>query len=176
MEKEKWLPVVGYEGRYYVSNLGRVKNSYGKVLRPDTRPKTGYRYIILCNGTGTFHANIHRLVAQAFIPNPENLPIINHKNENPADNRAENLEWCTQSYNVRVSSKHQKTYRAIIQKDLNGNFVARHKSIHEAARAMNRPDIATHICRCAQAYSGVEKWKKHKSVHGYIWEYENITI
>lgn len=174
MRKEKWLPVVGYEGRYFVSNIGRVKNAYGKILRADTRLKTGYKYVILRNGTSGFHANIHRLVAMAFIPNPDNLPIINHKNENRADNRAENLEWCTQSYNLRVSTKFQGLYRSILQKDKAGKVIGRYASIHEAARTIGNPNIATSICRCARIRAGLKEGYSQTTVYGFIWEYEKL--
>lgn len=174
MRKEKWLPVVGYEGRYFISDHGRVKNAYGKILRSDTRLKTGYKYVILRNGTSGFHANIHRLVALAFIPNPDNLPIINHKNENRADNRVENLEWCTMSYNIRVSTKFQETFRAIIQKNKSGEIIGKHASIHEAARAIGKPQSATAICKCARVRAGLKNGNPDMTVYGFIWEYERL--
>lgn len=174
MSKEKWLPVVGYEGRYFVSSVGRVKNSYGKMLRADTRLKTGYKYVILRNGTSGFHANIHRLVAMAFIPNPDNLPIINHKNENRADNRVENLEWCTYEHNLRVSAKFQDSFCSIIQKDKSGQIVGRYASIREAARAIGKPNSATAICRCARIRAGLKHGFPETTVYGFIWEYERL--
>jgi len=174
MRKEKWLPVVGYEGRYFVSNVGRVKNSYGKILRADTRLKTGYKYVILRNGTSGFHANIHRLVAMAFIPNPDNFPIINHKNENRADNRVENLEWCTYAHNLRVSAKFQDSFCSIIQKDKSGQIVGRYASIREAARAIGKPNSATAICRCARIRAGLKHGFPETTVYGFIWEYERL--
>lgn len=172
MNKEKWLPVVGYEDRYFVSDKGRVKNAYGKILRDDTRLNTGYKYVILRNGESGFHANIHRLVATAFIPNPKKLPIINHINEDRGDNRAENLEWCTYSYNLRASKKFKKKFRAIVQKEKNGKRIAVYESIHEAARAMGNPACATAICRCARIRAGIKNGYPNATVMGYIWEYE----
>ena len=174
MNSENWLPVVGYEGRYYVSNLGRVKNAYGKILRDDTRLKTGYKYVVLRDGKKGFHANIHRLVAMAFIPNPNNLPIINHKNENRSDNRVCNLEWCSQSYNLRVSTKIQEKFRAIVQKNKLGEIVGKYASIHEAARAIGKPNSATAICKCARVRAGIKNGYPDMTVYGFIWEYERL--
>jgi hypothetical protein len=109
--EEIWKDIKGYEGYYQVSNLGRVK-SVARVIQRKSKPytvkekilkarpdKDGYKYLVLCVNCKTKTTSIHRLVAQAFIPNPDNLPCINHKDENPANNNVENLEWCTYSYN-----------------------------------------------------------------------------
>lgn len=109
--EEIWKDIKGYEGYYQVSNLGRVK-SVARVIQRKSKPytvkekilkarpdKDGYRYLVLCVNCKTKTTSIHRLVAQTFIPNPDNLPCINHKDENPANNNVENLEWCTYSYN-----------------------------------------------------------------------------
>lgn len=173
MQKEVWKPVKGYEGRYEVSSIGRVRNRYGKILSADKRLGTGYMYVILRDGEKGFHANIHRLVAQAFIPNPQNLPIINHINEIRDDNRVENLEWCTQSYNRNISSKFKKTFRKIIQKNLKGEVIAIHESIHIAARSVGKKEGATAICKCARVRAGIKKGFKGITAFGYIWEYHN---
>lgn len=99
---ELWKPVVGFEGLYEVSNLGRVKtlakkhNNYtDKLLKPIKNP-FGYVYVML---SGRKHIFVHRLVAQAFILNKLNKPFVNHKNGDKEDNRHCNLEWCTRSEN-----------------------------------------------------------------------------
>lgn len=90
---ERWEYVPGYAGRYRVSDQGRVQSMLtGRVLQP-TRSGNGYRKVTLCGGGVKRHRNIHRLVAEAFIPNPENKPEINHKDGNKANNAADNLEW-----------------------------------------------------------------------------------
>jgi len=113
---EEWRPVVGFEGLYEVSNLGRVKslpkysNSKGypqlrkeKILKPFFTGKyRNYYSVRLLDGK---QYKVHRLVAQAFIPNPNNLPIVNHKDENPQNNMEDNLEWCDNAYNVKYSAK-----------------------------------------------------------------------
>lgn len=105
---EIWKDIEGYEGMYQVSNMGRVKSltrkvwNYtkpGRILKPGAK-ENGYLHVGLSNGLNVEkHAHVHRLVAKAFIPNPNNYPEVNHKNMNKADNRVENLEWCTPRYN-----------------------------------------------------------------------------
>lgn len=109
---EEWKSIPGYEGLYEVSSYGRVKSlnryvkvkskSYrlqkGKMLSP-IKNKYGYLQVFLCCNGKYKIISVHRLVAQAFIPNPDNLPIINHKDEDKTNNRVENLEWCNAKYN-----------------------------------------------------------------------------
>lgn len=105
---DEWRPVVGYEGLYEVSNTGKVRSlnymkrkGYVKELKPNT-DKDGYKTYALSNGK-TLTKKAHRLVAKAFIPNPDAYPIINHLNGIKDDNRVENLEWCTRSHNSQHS-------------------------------------------------------------------------
>ena len=118
MEQEIWKDIKGYEGAYQVSNLGRVRSltrkvktfngvrtSKGQLLKP-LKTNTGYYRVDLKQNQKDKYMSIHRLVAEAFIPNPNNYPIINHKDNNPQNNCVENLEWCTQSYNVKYAYKY----------------------------------------------------------------------
>lgn len=116
---EIWKPVKNYEGLYEVSNIGRVRSltryvtnydinnkNYskrlyiGKIIK-GTIQKTGYKRVILSNGKQKDYKFVHQLVAESFIPNPENKSCINHKNGRKLDNRANNLEWCTYKENNR---------------------------------------------------------------------------
>lgn len=87
-----------------MSNLGRVKNKHGRILKPEIR--TGYYSVDLRKNGKRYKFRIHRLVAEAFIPNLDSLPMINHKDENKLNNIASNLEWCDSTYNTHYS-KHQ---------------------------------------------------------------------
>ena len=111
-EKEIWRPVVGYEGLYEVSNFGRVRSidrivpyknggvqfKRRKILSQKT-DKDGYKHVTLCVNNKLKTYMVHRLVAIAFIPNPLNLPQVNHKDENRTNNYVGNLEWCDAYYN-----------------------------------------------------------------------------
>lgn len=115
-EQEVWKDIDEYKGLYQISNLGRVKSlkKYaGKSLREEKilktyKDKDGYIKVILCKNNKTRFLSIHRLLAEAFIPNPENLPQINHKDENKENNDIDNLEWCTCKYNINYGSRNER--------------------------------------------------------------------
>ena len=104
MEQEIWKDIPGYEGLYQVSNLGRVK-ALPKLVGRGRQYHVGERLLSL---RPMKNGSVHRLVAKAFIDNPLNLPFVNHKNENPSDNRVENLEWCTVKYNANYGTRNQR--------------------------------------------------------------------
>lgn len=118
---EEWRPIEGYEGLYEVSNTGQVrsldmyvKSRYGnyrlhkgKVLSP-AKDTNGYLTVLLsCNGKHK-SIRVHRLVAQTFILNPDNLSEVNHKDEDKTNNSVENLEWCDRKYNINYGSRKDK--------------------------------------------------------------------
>lgn len=139
LEDEEWRPVVGYEGYYEVSNLGTVRgiDRYdckgrrikGKVLQKKVE-HTGYVSTVLTRNGKPKSYKVHRLVAEAFIPNPDNLPQVNHKDEDKSNNTVWNLEWCTEKYNRNygTATKRQAqqminrkdTSKKVIQKDFLG--------------------------------------------------------
>ena len=111
--KEMWKDIPGYERLYQVSNLGNVRslnyNRTGEIkLLKQIPDKGGYKTIQLCKNGKPKHCKIHRLVAMAFIPNPNNLPAVNHKDENPSNNNVNNLEWCTIAYNNNYGTKKER--------------------------------------------------------------------
>lgn len=114
---EEWRPVVGYEGLYEVSNTGRVRSvdrydnrncfRKGKVLSPGKNTK-GYLSVVLnCNGKRKT-ITVHRLVAEAFLLNPDNLPEVNHRDEDKTNNRVDNLEFCDHKYNLNYGTRQDK--------------------------------------------------------------------
>ena len=152
---EIWKEIPDYEGLYWVSNQGRAKNKYNKLLKLGTDCK-GYMKIWLTKDGKQKSFRFHRLVATLFIPNPNNLPEVNHIDENKANNCATNLEWCTRSYNVNHSK--YKIEKPIYCYDLDKVF----QSAGQAAKltGVNR----TSILKCCRGYL--------QTAGGKLWCYE----
>ena len=167
-QPEEWKPIPGYDGKYEVSNWGRVKsykyNSDGKILSP-LQDGNGYFFIHLSKNGKAKMCTIHRLVAEAFISNPSNFPVVNHKDENKQNNYVENLEWCTPAYNLAYGTRLERISKPVVQLDKKGNFVAEYKSAQEAFRATGIAQSS--ICKCCQHKPG------HYSAGGFIWIYKD---
>lgn len=100
--------IIGYEGIYAITEDGKVWNyKYKRWMKPDTHP-TGHQMVALHKNGVCKGFYVHRLVATQFIPNPDNLPCVNHKDENPANNNVDNLEWCTRAYNNNYGTRNQR--------------------------------------------------------------------
>jgi len=120
--EEIWVPIKGREEYYEVSNLGRVRTLFGRVNklnepkimigRAYTASQTKYNQVKLSNGGKPEYSLVHRLVAEAFIPNPENKPFVNHIDNNGLNNNHTNLEWCTQSENLKHAQKQGRLFEA----------------------------------------------------------------
>ena len=143
---EKFKPVQGYAGIYEISNLGRVKSLSRVVERKDGNSrvtedriilpfltKCGYHQIVLCKDGVRKKHYIHRLVANAFIENPNKLPIINHKDENKLNNRVDNLEWCSAYYNLRYGKMQAKLVKIRVL-DSKGDIIEVVEGIRECER------------------------------------------
>lgn len=117
MTEEIWKPVVGYEGLYEVSSYGRVRsldrydsrNRFlkGRILRLNDDGKGYLRVQLSSNGKAKMYS-VHRMVAVAFLPNPDNLPEVNHRDENPSNDNVDNLEWCDGKYNVNYGTRNDR--------------------------------------------------------------------
>ena len=167
---EIWKPVRGYEGMYEVSNYGNVRsmnyNHTGEVRNMKTETnKNGYKQVNLCKDGKQKLPTVHRLVAQAFLPNPENLPQVNHINENKSDNRVENLEWTTREKNVRhgtgIQRSAEKRSKKVNQYTLDGELVKEWVSTMEVQKQTGWANQNISAC-CRGMY---------KTAYGFIWQY-----
>jgi hypothetical protein len=110
-----WKHVLGFEGLYEISSLGKVRNKNGEVLKQRIKRTkcTCYKTVDLWKDGRYFKKYIHRMIAEAFIPNPDNLPMVNHKDEDGTNNDPENLEWCTREYNVNYGTAKERRARKL---------------------------------------------------------------
>lgn len=162
--QEIWRDVEGYEGLYQVSNMRRVKslnyNRSGKerVLK-QRKNKWGYLRVVLCKDGDYKNYRTHRLVAQVFIPNPENYPEVNHIDEDKTNNAVDNLEWCSSKYNCNYGTRNEKISRPVICIETGEVF-------NSFAEAQKKTGIdASSICKCA-------RHKKRRYTAGRChWEY-----
>ena len=146
LEGEVWRDVVGYEGMYKVSNKGRVASSRKGELRlmHPYISQFGYYRVVLKTRPTCKHILVHRLVAEAFIPNPLGLEFINHKDEVRTNNLVENLEWCTKGYNNTYGTALEKAHATrvkhgvttiVVVYSLSGEHLARYDSMYDAAKS-----------------------------------------
>ncbi|MEX0598199.1 MAG: NUMOD4 domain-containing protein [Candidatus Paceibacterota bacterium] len=175
--KPIWLPVPNYEGEYEVSNIGSVCvldkikiSKWGKVrivegfiLKQQTH--NGYKTVSL-NGK---RFRVHRLVASAFLENPHNHPVVNHKDKIRDNNNVDNLEWCTYKYNnihAGAGKEFIKLRKKVFQYDLELNLIKEHVSIRQATlinQNLNRYDISA----CCKGLK--------ETYNGFIWSYKQIN-
>ena len=185
--EEIWKNIEGYPN-YQVSNMGRVKRlSTGyyrrteKILKPQLQ-NNGYLHIKLSQKDKTKCILVHRLIAQVFIPNPNNLPQVNHINEDKTDNRVENLEWCDRKYNINYgngiskrvkTNKENGTYKkigeinyknfskSILQFSKDNSFIRRWDCIMDVQRELGYDN--KQICSCLK--------NRQKTAKGFKWVY-----
>ena len=179
---EVWKDIKGYEGLYQISNLGRVKSLahlHGKSKKLIRKEKImqcvigikGYLYCGLSKNGLTKRYRVHRLVAEAFIGNPNELPQVNHIDGDKANNRADNLEYCTCAYNVRhaflnglrkgIRDSDNALSKKVNQYALSGDYIKTWDSTMQIERNLGITNVS--ISQCCLG--------KIKSSHGYIWRY-----
>lgn len=166
---EIWRDIKDFEG-YQVSNYGRVRSNgkevkysdgrvyvYNKILKP--RGDT-YLYVNMYVGGKTLRKSVHRLVAKAFLPNPEELPEVNHKDENKKNNNVENLEWCTKEYNLTYGTRLEKFHKPVMAISIEDGHTLFFQSIKEAKeKGFKSPSIVD----CCKG--------RKKTYKNYIWKY-----
>ena len=182
---EQWKDVAGYEGLYQVSNYGRVRSldryvankngialKKGKIITSADVSKKKYQKVNLWKDNSGKCYLVHRLVAEAFLPNPEHFQEVNHKDENPLNNSADNLEWCDRTYNAHYGTRGERAAakvrgvpigeQPILQYTIDGVLIARHESAMKAAMAVSGDNSS--ICKCANG--------KNKTSYGFVWKWE----
>lgn len=173
---EVWKDIVGYEGSYQVSNFGKVYSLKTNKILKGCNCKNGYERLVLRKDGKSFSCTVHRLVANAFIDNPEQHPIINHKDENPQNNRVDNLEWCSFEYNCTYGTALERRRKAtdykaialknslkVAQYDLDGNFLSIRDSANEYKREFGFDNSS--IAKCCRGVMN--------TAYGYKWKYVN---
>lgn len=181
--KEIWKPIVGYEGLYQVSNMGRVKSlerkvRHGSVIELTIKERilkpapasNGYLVVGLCAGGKQKTLKVHRLVCEAFHENPDNKSDVNHINENKTDNRACNLEWCTRRENINHGTHNERMAKTkskpVGQYTRDGELVKIWPSAIEVQRKTG----------FGQGYISKVANGNRKTAYGFIWKYKNETM
>ena len=168
--QEVWKDIIEYEGLYQVSNFGNVRRIYKtkpcRILIP-VNDKDCYQRVSLSKNCNKKNYFIHRLVAKAFVKNPYDYPVVNHKDENKQNNNANNLEWCSVKYNTRYNNSHlkrvKKIRKPILQLNLDGTVIKEWKSRTEIVQTLGYSGSSISAC-CLN-------YPHYKSAYGFKWKY-----
>lgn len=159
--KELWKPIDEVNGRYEVSTFGNVRNTNTKNICKRGDNGKGYKNCKLWNGEKFLTRYIHRLVAIAFIDNPNGYKEINHIDEDKGNNRVDNLEWCTRQYNNTYGVLTKNKQKKVLQYTLKNEFIRIYDSINQASKYTGASN--THIGQVCK--------KKRNQSGGFKWEY-----
>ena len=185
---ERWKPIKGFP-RYYISSFGRIwSDKQNRRYLSSHTDNCGYHHVRLYNNANQYTRLVHRLVAEAFVDNPNGYKEVNHIDEDKNNNRADNLEWCTRTYNIlygragkeryekmkvtqRLTHKGQRPVECLDA--VTGEVLHRFFSIGEAARVMfgaygSKRSVRSDIISCCRHRKNV------KTVHGYKWRYADV--
>ena len=146
--------IKGYEGIYGITSCGKVWSYKNECFLKPISNKKGYMRVNLCKDGKVKSYKIHRLVAEAYIPNPDNLPQVDHIDENKTHNYVNNLQWITNRNNCRKSNN-----KPILQYDLDGNFIREWECAYDVGKV-----AVKNINHCLNG--------RTKSAYGYIWKYK----
>jgi len=161
---DEFKDIEGFEGKYQISNNGKVRNNRGHILMP-YKTKKGYQKVDLWKNHKKKVCYIHRLVAEAFIPNPKSLPQVNHMDGNKKNNTVENLEWCTAKENTKhsIDTYLRTKVKAVDMFSVHGDFI---RTFPNTAIAEKETGIAkSHIWGCCKGKYG------YKTAGGYVWKF-----
>ena len=175
--KEIFIPIDGFD-KYFVSNMGNVKSDKtNRMLK--IQKKLGYSTVVLSNTSKSYCFLVHRLVAKAFIPNPENKLTVNHINHDTYDNRVENLEWNTQkeqneyNYNTEIEKRKTNRARSVVCFDKSTNEeIQMFRSLSEASIWLNEKSNSNNIESCLAGIRG--SLNNGWVCKGYIWKYNDL--
>ena len=151
--------IKNYEGLYAVTSCGKVWSYKRKKFLTPYTVRGGYMQVKLLKDNEKKQYYVHRLVAEAYIPNPDNLPQVNHKDENKANNCLQNLEWCDAKYNTNYGTRNEKIKKPILQFSLDGEFIREWDCATDVGK-----EVCGNICKCLKG--------RQKSSYGYIWKYK----
>ena len=174
---EIWKAINGFDG-YEVSNYGQVRVSKTGLVLKHNLSQRGHHAVGLFKDGKHYSRFVHKLVAEAFIPNPKHLPQINHKDEDKGNNRVENLEWCTARYNLtynglreRAGQTNRDRQKGVEMLNKDGEVLRQFNSVTDAAKYISLRKykvVATGIVLACQG--------KLQTSHGYKWRYENFKL
>ena len=168
MEDKSYKIINLYGNEYLINKYGDILSLKTYKFLKKTKSNGGYLYVTI-KGIHTYHLKVHRLVAETFIANSNNLSCVNHKDGNKLNNCVDNLEWCTYSHNMKHAFKNnlinanrpKKT--KVFQYDLNGNFIKQWDCIRDVEKEFKVSHTAIRFCCLG----------KNKTCRGYIWKYAN---
>lgn len=172
IDENIFVPIKEYESRYAINKKGEIYSIYKNIIIKYEVYK-GYARVSLYDEKKYKHFFIHRLIALNFIENPNNWPQVNHKDENPLNNHASNLEWCTRSYNVNygtaISRSREKVSIPVDQYSLFGEYINTYSSIVEAEKATGvyNPNIVK-CCKGERNRAGKFRWKYAKEIKEFL--------
>lgn len=167
---EHWKDILGFDGHYQISDKGRVKRTETGAILKAYVGTNGYLFVRPYKDRKNHNKYIHRLVAEAFLTNPQNFSEVNHKDEDKSNNDISNLEWCNRSHNINHGTRNERVARkeskAVLQMDLNGNVVNEFCGLHEAQRKTGFD--YRNIYSCCKGLC--------KTIGGYVWRYKHERL